>query len=144
MHARPIPASSVPVDEDLADDLLAKVAAARGLSSKDLLSRLTTAASLDSRTACLQPHEIDGVSDLSEERGEHVRNCLFCQGLLEGIAADEEDAAAFASQAVITASRALFVRTILDVVRVPPNWVRHKISGWLGRSSVRNGTARVH
>lgn len=129
--------------EALADELLSATAASQGITSKQLLSKLASQASLDCRTECLQPHEVETLNELPKDRWDHVEGCAFCQGLAEGAIPNEENAYAFACLAVRqTYWRTFLLNSFLRIIGPPETWFRKLLASIsIARRSRKAGVA---
>lgn len=82
----------------LADEVLAEVASAEGITVEQLLADMTKRAVSNPRAFCVQPHEIEQLNSLGDERRDHIAHCSFCQVLLRDCVASEARAIAYAKQ----------------------------------------------
>jgi hypothetical protein len=101
MHSLSIACEPLDIDpEALADRILTDAALVEGITPEELLAKMARRANSNPRFHCLQPHDLQQLDELPEERREHVSKCSFCQVLLEGATPCEAQAAAFGKQTV--------------------------------------------
>jgi hypothetical protein len=84
--------------ETLADQVLGEAAAAEGISPDQLLSKMALRASSNTRSHCLQPHDLERLNALPEELHDHIGNCSFCRVLMQSAFPNEAEAAAYGAQ----------------------------------------------
>jgi hypothetical protein len=113
--------------ESLADRILADAARAEGITAAQLLDKMAERANANPRFHCLQPHDLERLSDLPEERCEHISKCSFCQVLLEGARPSEAQAVAYGMRAVAAIRRprtaisklfGLIARCLIGLIRL--------------------------
>lgn len=106
IHAPQIASEPLDVDsESLADQILSDAALAEGISAEQLLTKMAQRANANPRFHCLQPHDLERLKELPEERCEHISKCTFCQVLLDGATPSEAQAVAYGKHAVAAIQR---------------------------------------